>query len=229
MSLWESISSWTSVTWCLYHLNWNATDSSGNASDGTATNVTWVGGKLWSWAWGFNWTSSLITLPSTSWLKPTWAFTATLRVKTSFSGIQVFFQVYSQVTSVAWFQIMTNTSSYVRFVVGRNTNFTLWSWYQEAIWPTAVNDWNRHHIACVYTGSQIIVYQDWVAGTAVSWSLWLAYRATSYPRLWCANRTWTDDSRCSGELDEVVLEQVSSTATEIAKKYTYAKWLYAIL
>lgn len=44
-----------------YKMNWDATDSSGNGRNGTASNVSWVSGKMWN-AGSFNGTSSSIAI-----------------------------------------------------------------------------------------------------------------------------------------------------------------------
>lgn len=223
MTLGEYLGAGSSITGLLCRMNWDANDASWNANNWTATNVTRNNGRIWSWLAMFNGTSSVISFTTANSLKPIWSFTASLWTKTTNTAVQVFFQSYSQVSSVAWFQVMTNASNIVRFVVWRNSWFVLWSWYQEAAWPVAVNDWNRHHICCVYNWVTITVYQDWVAGTGVSWTLWLAYKATSYQRIGCANRDGTNDSWMNGDIDEVILDLRAWSLADIRKYYTYAK------
>jgi len=64
--LWEYLGASSSISKLIYHLNWDATDSSWNWNNGTATNISYVSGKLWSGSASFNWTNAKISVNQTS-------------------------------------------------------------------------------------------------------------------------------------------------------------------
>jgi hypothetical protein len=237
MALWEYIGEWASITKLLCHFNWGATDSSWNWNDGNPSNVSWVAGKLWSWAASWNGTNSNISYTNNSSLRPTWNFTISWWIKVSWSANrQWVFQSYSQSWAVSWIQLMVTQNTWewgnenkLRVVVWANTWFTIWTQYQEAFSWVTITDNTWKHFWIVYNWSNITIYINWVAWTSASYSAWVWYNATNYVRALCNNNSWTNIQFLNWVIDELIFESRAWSDVEFRKQYTAQKWLYWII
>lgn len=90
----------TANTKGLYRLNGNANDDSGNSNNGTATNVTWIDGKIGSGAGSFNGSSSYIS--------------------------SAYSNVSSEITTLFWFKTSASTNNQTVWSQTSNAAQKLW-------------------------------------------------------------------------------------------------------
>lgn len=209
----EYLWAWPSVTKGLYHLNWDANDSSGNGNNWTNTNITYglAYGKFWQGAL-FNGSSSSIGVP----VNISWA-----------------------ITVVCWFYA-TSTPPKDTHLVTRDGGTTFWenqfnlwfsSWLRWAVNPTegqgerhivdSMPANNQRHCAIgVFTGSwwEMKLYLNW----ALKWSL---ARPSATQASWTTTYIWRRWNwwYFPWNIDEVIIENRAWTASEVKKYYTYAK------
>ena len=177
------------------------TDSSGNWNNGTLTNVTFTDTfrGYQSQCGVFNWSSSKITITDTPILKPTWPFTIWIRVNTSSSANQGFFQSWSQLWWWAWvlawirLWIDASASPVLIFDIWKNT----WAvenvdWKQLTIASSIVTDGKPHFIEAKYDWTKMYLIVDNKEQANVSWTWNPWYNATNYIRIWCLNNNGTD-------------------------------------
>lgn len=211
-----------------YKLEQSASDIFGSNS-GTLNGVTFsnANGKVSGGA-GFNGTSDYISITDNASLRPTGNASLSFWAKTSnAAGAGVYpliFQSYSQVTTVAGFEVMQSAGNSpnpqkLRFVVGRNTGFTQGADYQEAFSTNVINDGNWHHYVSVYNGSNLTVYTDGVAGTPVAYTNGIAYAATNYVRIGDGNLSGTEMNFFNGSIDELSFYGKALSSAEIMNLY----------
>lgn len=211
MALWEYLWAWSAITQLLLHLNWDATDTSGNWTDWTSNNMSWVWGTLWSWAGSFNWTSSRVVLPNIV-FGSTW----TISIWANFSGTalrQLYF--YDQVSPSRQVGLRWSNS------LGR-LEYWVWNGSTETkiqFPASSYNDSIRHNIVVTNNAWATVGYVDWEQ--KVSWSI---HNVTF---------TWTRNALGVQQavgiqwynwlLDEYIHENRTRTHAEVNKYYTYAK------
>lgn len=224
MSLWEYIGAWSTVTKWLYHLNWNANDSSGNGNNWVSTNVTWVWGRLGSWAASFNWSSSRI---SWTWLNPSSYWTTSFTVS-----------LWAKINSWSWVNnkelfIIKETWSWwnIQFYFNSswsNINAQPWNWQTNNIYTVTktFSTWIWYYLTYVRTATTDEIFVDWVSiWKNTHSSFWFSNTWTAYV-LW---DTWDGNAYTNWVLDEVVIENRAWTAEEIRRYYTYSQGKFAIL
>jgi len=211
MALWEFLGSGSGVTKGLYHLNGDANDSSWNWNNGTATNVSYVAGRLWSQCASFNGSSSKIVtgncnywtrLTVSVWLKPA-SSTQTLFARAVESNVSWGFAINT-----------TAANNWVWSIASVNTVEI----------PIANNVWQ--HLVFTYDWAYNTLYNNWVQST---------------PRANTTDPTLTNAPIYIWEyvlwgnyyfnwlIDEVIIENRAWSAIEVKKQYTYQKWRFWIL
>jgi len=213
MALWNYLWAWSWITKWLYHLDWNANDSSGNGVNGTATNIIWTWWIIWSWSASLTWTNSHIIINDALWLTTSSSNTLSFIIKS---------------TSASWTQYITDwctTSWGNRRIVLYSVSWILYiysSWVSGS--STGLNIVNKIlRISLVHTPSTDYVYVNSALLTSIAWwSIWIPYN-----QLWL----WTPvDSTLVAQfiwiIDEAIVENRAWSATEIKKYYTYSKWFY---
>lgn len=217
MSLWEYLGAGSSITKWLYHLNWNANDSSWNWNNWVSTNISWVGGKIWSGSASFNWTNSKIetnlSVPNNNnftfacWIYDNSADNTNWRIITA--------------DSWGWYFILQSN----RPSPNNNwkTSFNIFSWWDNQILETTAhnkNQWYRY--VCILTWWVQYLYRDWVlqwsqaCGNIWNISNWLDFWTNS-------NTSWFQ-----WLIDEIIIENRWWTVQEVIKDYTYSQWKFIL-
>jgi len=224
--LWEYLGAWSSKTKLLLHLDWNANDSSWNWNNWAPTNVTWIGGLVWSWSASFNWTTSRIATPS------------------------ITFNASSEFTFSCYLKISAWDTDY-RAVIGFGNNYQLWSilfwkWNNNTpyvhIQDTSNNsislnpninitDWIYRNFIFTYKNKVWVLYINWVqVATQTNNSLtWNFYNTVDH-QLWCKvyNSTWTYHQFLNWNIDEIIIKNRAWSADEVKKYYTYSQWKFIL-
>lgn len=218
MALWEYLGAGSWTTKLLLHLNGNANDVSWNSNNGTATNISWVGGKLWSGSASWNGTNSKIDLPLNI-LNNTWDWSIRWIIKpsnTTQSFGMIFIQEklnttqHSKAISLDWTTLKylnSNNTAWVSSSVTLNTNtfyYFLFSFSASTWWKMYIN-WNL-----VWSDTQVWTNTNpfWVNQTS------LFYRNNANYFAWI--------------IDEIICENRSISGEEAKKYYTFARWLYIL-
>lgn len=212
MALWEYLGAWASTTKWLYHLNWDATDSSWNGNNGMATNISWTWGKIWSGSATWNWSSSRITFTRTwAWSNNTYAVWFKRNWNWTWENQLAMFW-WTSWTKWTAIRCQTTTLQYL------NSNYSAWQTIQ------TISNWIWYHL---------VITQDWSWSKAyINWSLIVSNSDTS--TLW-----WTQLSAFLSNwnaaqdyfnwvIDEVIIEARTWTAEEVKKQYTAQRWLYIL-
>lgn len=218
MALWEYLWSWSGITKWLYHLNWDANDSSGNGNHGTATNITWVWWKLWSGAASFNGSSKITTVSSN--LLNFWTSNFTIVCWVNSSSTGAFSWAISNSEASSWHRriwVRYFSNNKVTFSVRTSTwDFDLDTW-------VSVN-WSRNNV--------IVTRVSWVFNIYINWALVLTNNSHTTKNIW---KDWTwlvfwfspaDNSYYAWLIDEVIIENRAWTPEQIKKYYTYSKWRF---
>jgi hypothetical protein len=219
MALGEYIGAGAGITKGLYHLNGNSNDASGNGNNGTDSNITYslANGKLGQGA-GFNGTSSYINL--------------------SYSGLNVF-----TFTISFWWNKNGNQGAFVG-VIGNTDNtgnqyygWSFWEYlnvmyisikgssgagaYQINFGSSSLGDWHLYTVTCASSGGAVNSYLDGNlinSGTAPSWT-------------YAGNNTKigkNNTGNSKGNMDELIIENVVWTPSQIKKYYTYSKGRFGL-
>lgn len=213
MALWEYTWLGSGTTKWLYHLNGNSNDSSGNANNWTATNITWVSWIKGSGAASFNGSSSVIATSSaiTTWTSATFSFWL---YKTNDNDQSFFNEWDYNAASLCFF---SNSDHKI--------NYRFWSTNGIATWadPVVNNSWNN--IICTHTWTSGIIYINW----KVAWSGTVNAKNSSWTyfmlwKLWQLSLYWLN-----WYMDEVIIENRAWTQKEVQKYYTYSKWYFGTL
>ena len=227
MALWEYLGAGSGVTKGLYHLNGNANDSSWNWNNGTATNVSWVAGRLWSqcasFVWGANPTSHIDygdILNLTTGLTFSLWFNAN-----SASGVQII--------GGKWFNGSVAFQPYIFYVNGTSLVGRITTWGGTALTDitatSAVASWVWSHAVLTYDWSNMYLYVNWSqrATSAKTWNLntWTRFVLGCQYNI----STWTYWDWFAWRIDECIVENRAWTASEIRKQYTCQKWRLAII
>lgn len=221
MSLWEYLGAGSWITKGLYRLNGDANDSSGNWNNGTATNVTWVPGRLGSQCASGSSTSKKIdcwdNFEVTSW-DATWSLW--IRHDDAVGNNTTLFAKFTNAELKGYY---VNYPSWVlAFVSWDGSATTIW------VWSFAPTVWVWYHYCFVKSGTNIKIYvnanKEWDGtipdpGSPTSkdtfrWMNWASAAETLSPN-------------CS--MDEAIFEPRAWTASEVRKYYTYASGQFAIL
>ena len=212
MSLGEFLGSWSGVTKGLYHLNGNANDSSWNWNNGTATNVSYVAGRLWSQCGSFN-GSAYVNL-SDVW------FPSGNSARTISAWIN-----FTTSWQISWSYWIYWGSYWRVFALSLSTNniYIVWYWADTSI-TTTLSTWIWYHIVITYDWTTLIAFKNWVyvwqwtpsLNTTLDWS----FKLGSYN-----HQTWG----FQWLIDEGIIENRAWSASEVRKQYTYQKWRFWIL
>ena len=216
MALWEYLGSWSGVTKWLYHLNWDANDSSGNWNNWTPTNITWVWWKLGSGAASFNGTSSYITVPSTlSSLTTSWTYSFFLTATSNASAIYSRWVSSSSQRNIHiyitfWGKISVDVPYIKAWIVTSNTT---------------INDWTIRHIVITKSSNIWSIYINWILDNSVTDNI-TQESNTSASYIW--KDATTSSQYLNWKIDEFIIENRAWTATEAQKYYTYSSWKFGI-
>jgi hypothetical protein len=229
MSLWEKLSSWSSVTKGLYRLNWSATDSSWNWNNWVASNVSYVPWRLWSQCAQFNWSNGYIYHPTfldtwlTDWTVMFWMKTSTVQQgflidKTSSNYQYPFELLIGNDWKIALFLQRDNV--YWRNIYQNNISINDWAWHFISLY------WAWSSATSVYIWVDLVYQQNrttlWTPTN--SWSIW-ANSIYDF-NIW---RRWLWTNYFNWLIDEVIIENRVWTQQEIQKYYSYAKGRFWIL
>lgn len=206
-----------------WRLNGNSTDLSANANNGTDANITY-GTSYGRFGQGasFNGSSSKISMPDNSSLRPASALTVSVWFKTSSTAQVVIAGNYNYIASGA------NGGDYgYQMCLYQNKLFPIVcrqsavSYLQGA---TTINDGNWHNAILVWNGSNIYIYLDGKSDATPTSCASISYSTTMYPRI-----GYQDDSRGTGyypfdgSIDEVIIESRAWSAQQIRNYYTQSK------
>lgn len=224
MSLWEYLGAWSWTTKWLYHLNWDATDSSGNWNNWTLVWTTYWIWKLWSGSASFDW-DDYITLNS-FWI--TSPITISAWIKTATKGKMIFADYTQASNLVAWYQLNMNASWYIQFVSWKNTWVVLGTDYAVCSWTTDIATNTRVNVMWVWDWTNLKTYTNWLQSSSCAWANAPVYNASIRCRIWC--NEYVPNIRIdffNWQIDEVIIENRAWTAEEIRRYYTYASWRFA--
>lgn len=186
------------------------TDSSGNANSGTAsrTNILNNSGGKFGYGGVFVAASSdVITLGTTSDIKPTGAFTVGAWVKNVSNGTAMgIFQVDSQNPNEAGFRCEISDAGVLNFNMGQNTGIS-GTHVQSANSTGTVNNGSWNLVGFTSDGTTM---RNWINGTidgttTITSGFVLAYDTTTYARVGAINFTGTDVRFYGGTIDDTFL------------------------
>jgi hypothetical protein len=223
-TLGEYIGAGSGTTKLLLHLNGDSTDSSGNANNGTDTNITYgLGyGKLGQ---GSHTTDGKISFGNpfigdktsnrtfSIWLRPTAASGDSL----------IFHTAQSNADGEGWTRISASGAGWVPkifFFTGSATSFSLSS-------PTVLSLNVFYHIVCVIefgVSARIYVNGSLVAtGSLVGISSSYGAGASTVTRLF---QNYINTEQYVGHADEAIVEKRVWSDTEIKKLYTFTRGMF---
>lgn len=230
MSLWKYIGAGSTVTKWLYHFDGNSNDSSGNANNGTDTNISYIDWRilqcaswnatwyialwvniLWNWDYTIAQRVNITTRPANganyilySWM-PNSTFPAQFVDLTNMNG-NATYRVRNRVTNTANDEFQLNYESpYADYE-------NVWSW----IVATKISNVLHLYVNGDEKGTPVTV--TWTARSDdYRCTIWAVYFSPSY------------FSMINGKIDEMIIENRAWTAAEIRKFYTYSKWRFGIL
>lgn len=222
MALWEYLWAGSAITKWLYHLNWNANDSSWNGNNWTAANVTWVDWKVGSWAASFNGSNSTI---NKTWLSLSFSeitISCWLKKKRNLNNerfVCLFFWGVHEISIMSY-----NTTEWNLWIVWY---FNGWSFL--GMVNTWISNNNRMYVTLTAGSGFNRLYINWVQQT-------LTYdKGTPSSGLlsntfsqWGIGSNSNNAQFAQAEIDEVIIENRAWTATEIQKYYTYSSWKFGI-
>ena len=215
MALWQY--NWWKA---LYHLDWNANDSSWNWYNWEATNVTWVWWKVWSWCvsltnWYINCLNPIIP-----------------------NSHDIFtFHVYAKMDSWVnntyrrlWWNIST---AWYYFQIS-NTNKIFASWYNpgneyryDSVWSFTSTDWTLFSFVKTWPRS-FKIYVNWEPiATTYSNTGSASVNTTWNWHIWTIPESWTTYA-WKWLIDEYVLEYKAFSDSEVKKYYTSLKWRFIL-
>jgi len=223
MALGEYLWAWSSITKWLYHLNWNSNDNSGNSNNGTSTNITWIGGVLWSGKASLNSSNSYISIPNL-WAIWTWDFSFSIILNTTETNTSVLLSKWPNKSSGTWWYI-----SLISYWGTPNLLFAAndgSGWSNSINNTNAYNDWNPHFIKIWRKSWVLYYYYDWELLGSVAFAnsipntmpivIWNFSYLNSTLYFW-----WSSD--------EFVYENKLDSSEDIMREYTYKKWRFWIL
>lgn len=213
MAFGEYLSAGTGVTKGLYKLNWDATDSSWNANNGTASNISWTIWLRWGGGATFNGSSSKIT---------TWAQTIN-------TGEFFWSCWFKTTTAAAWKTVISNNNggSYAQLTAWGTTTGNIWFeiFASTIFFTTTFSDGLWHNIAWTRLSTTSYLFYDgklrWTATPGSNSA------GSSAINIW--SRPFDSNGIFTWEIDEVILENAGWTEAKYRKYYTMAKWRFGIL
>lgn len=227
MSLGEYNGAGSGTTKLLLHLNGNSTDSSGNSNSGTDTSITYsqANGKFGQGA-GFNGSSSKIVVPYNSSLDTnnitisTWVkFTATPPANAS----RIIERDSGSGATRLWI-LGTNASDTTIGFVCWDSAGTI-SQAESGGYSLSQNVW--HHVVGIWDGVSVKRYVDGLLyGTSVAATGNL--RGGNQP-LQLGNDYPGIGRPLTGEIDEVIIENVAWSAEKVKQYYTFTKGRFGII
>lgn len=212
MALWVYLWWWSGITKWLYHLDWNANDSSGNSANGTATNIVWSSGIIGSWSALLSWTNSNIVVNSNLWY-----------TNSSNNTVHIIF-IQTNNTWTQYIIDMTNNISWLKRIVLYSVSWVLYIYSWWASWySTWYNIPLNQKVYCIlkHSPTQDEIYINaklqytntnvwaWSVNTNQFW-IW-----TPVDNLSVAQFIW--------KIDEVFIENTWWSLNSIRKQYTYSK------
>jgi hypothetical protein len=112
------------------------------------------------------------------------------------------------------------TSGYGKGDVIYTNNWITWSQYWWALWSYVATPWVRYHVAVTTSGGAVAVYVNWTQTN--SWSTTIN---TNWTTLYLWHCTW-DNSYCNWYIADMIIENITRTATEISDYYNVTKSKY---
>lgn len=229
MSLWKYMGAGSTVTKWLYHLDGNSNDSSGNANNGTDTNISYVDWKILQCAsWSATW---YISLPlNIIW---NWDYTIAQRVNITTrpaNGANYVLYHWSPNSNFpAQFVDLTNINGNATYRVRNRVTNTANSEFQlsyESPYADYENVWSWIVATKISNVLHLYINGD-EKGTPVTVT-WTANTDDFKCTIWAAY-FWSYSSHINGKIDELIIENRAWTAAEVRKFYTYSKWRFGIL
>ena len=224
MALWEYLWTWSWTTKGLYHLNWNANDSSWSWNNLTPSNISWVWWKIWSWSARFNWSSSYAS--NVSPIIPYWAKIISVLIKTTWTWVQY----------ICWNSQVDSTKNWTFLWMNGwavNFNVTDWSWTStvEISWISTVNDWKWHLVTVTWDWTtwtdSAKLYIDWVLDVTDTPTKTTEPTADNWLYIW--RQPIVANYYFDWDIDEIIIENRAWTTNEVKKHYTYQKGLFWII
>lgn len=207
----------------LWHLNGDSVDATGNAHNGTDTNITYgIGMGKFAQGASFNGSTSKITITDHTNLKPTSTFSIALWVNASTTGDYGLFQSYNNTGGlISGFRtaIIQVPGDYSRFVSGKNTGTTQGTDFQQndSSQDIVNNTWN--FLVFVYDGTTLKTYTNGSTIDSTNWTNNPVYNATNYVQIGMRRQNATDGLPLLGYLDEIALFNTALSSTTISQLY----------
>lgn len=220
MAFWEYLWAWSWTTVWLYHLNWDANDSSGNGNNWTRWwTPAYANGKFLQAA-SFNGSSAYISVPDSSSLRlTTLTISMWINIGWKKSTEQIPLRKDTFWTRHLWgFTVAANTTN-IQSQMYNGTNY-LSNAYTLSIW----------------TWTNVIM--------TISWVWWIMNFYVNWTKIWDSVNLWNFTAPTSPLnlslyydnsggyfnwlIDEVIIENKVWTPEQIKKYYTYTKWRFWI-
>lgn len=225
MALWVYLWAWSGITKWLYHLDWNANDSSGNSANGTATNVTWQSWKIWTNSALFNWTNSYIQC--TDWYSWSGSYCIMWYFNSTVAPTSWDYNLMFRYSDSSWYDTMR-----VYYWWWANNTIT-WKWctwtvtdannvFNISINPST-NTWHHYAFVIDDTNKYAKFYFNWNfhSQQSFTWNASKSTRTNFYFTIW--NRFYSPNECWSWWIDEIICQQSLLNASDIKKYYTYSK------
>ena len=220
MALWQYLGAWSWVSKWIYHLDWNANDSSGNSANGTATNITWQWWTIWTWSALFVRTSAskIVTPFADPWSASTFIW----KIKTTTSASST--NEYTFITKRNWTFTFQFTMKW--WLSSNKIHLNDWGVTWTTIATSAINDWKWHTVAMVMSNSTTAtVYTDGNQTWTSSSFSFVTQSFSNWNLLWDFNTWWR---AFDWSMDEFIVENRAWTASEIRKYHTYSRWFFIL-
>jgi len=219
MSLWEYLWAGSGTTKGLYHYNGDNDDDSWNGNDWTPYNLSYVGGKIWSWCASFNWINAYHSL----WTWDIWIWwNLTISLWIYFYSSDSVMRILSD-----WDASGRNILFYMNDykVYARTWNGSTLE--DNVILEGTIDILKWHNI--VYTRDWTIkkLYINWELKDSYTW--WYSWWVTTSQAKSIWNNPQSNIAYLDWKIDEVILENTAWSADKVKKQYTYSKWYYALL
>jgi hypothetical protein len=215
-----SIGVWHEKSLGFWKLDGNSNDLSGNAYNGTDSNMSYGTGNFENCGI-FNGSSGRIALPTTSPnLRPT-----TFTILTWYGGTDADGTILSNkctATSKYYGYFLDIGTNLVRCQVCAGTGLTEGTHMKTVSGVTDVHDNVWHLIGATFDGSTIAVYVDGHKENSASWST-IGYTTTQYPMIGCLQlTTGAYSSYLAGQLDEVIITDRALSEQDMRRWFSYS-------
>lgn len=161
--------------------------------------------------------SQNITINDASTLKITGVFTIEAWILTSATAYQHIFTDFDQNSSIIYgFDLFLDNTGKANFQIGLNTGNVAGTDYKLLTTSGAFNSGSWVHIAAVYDGTNMLIYNNETLTASVAWTSNPAYPATTYPRIGSSGNQPTANEYFNGKIDDFRVWNTARSATEIS-------------